>query len=295
MSALIHPTAIVDPHARLKEGVEIGPYCVVGRNVQLDEGVKLLSHVVVEGHTQIGSGTQIFPFAAIGLPPQDLKYKGEASHLIIGRQNTIREYVTMNSGTEGGGMVTRVGDGGLFMVNVHIAHDCQVGNRVIFANGATLGGHVVVGDDVVIGGGAMVHQFVRIGEQAMIGGMSGVEGDVIPFGLVKGERAYLDGLNHVGLRRRGVDKAVIHQLMQTYQSLFTKGDERPFAVRLEALAVAIGLGGAQNSPNLSGTENGVQETETGLEGEMTPQSAPTLAILYHFLANRTHRPLTLPA
>src|SRR5437763_14408033 len=165
----IHPTAIVAPGATLAEDVAIGPYCVIGEEVVLGAGVKLRAHIVVDGRTTIGEGTRIFPFASIGLEPQDLKYRGEPSTLVVGRNNTIREHVTMNPGTEGGGMVTRVGDHGLFMVGVHIAHDCQIGDNVVMANNATLAGHVVVGDNAVIGGLSAVHQFVRIGRYAMIG------------------------------------------------------------------------------------------------------------------------------
>lgn len=220
MTANIHPSAVVDPAARLGAGVEIGPFCLVGPHVVLGDFVRLISHVVVEGHTTIGEGTVIFPFASIGHAPQDLKYKGEPSELIIGRHNRIRENVTMNTGTEGGGMVTRVGDNGLFMVGVHIGHDCIVGNNVIMANNATLGGHVVVGDHAVLGGLSAVHQFVRIGAHAMIGGMSGVEADVIPFGLVKGDRAFLAGLNLIGMQRRGYARDDIHALRAAFRQLF---------------------------------------------------------------------------
>jgi UDP-N-acetylglucosamine acyltransferase len=220
MTTNIHATAIVDPKAEIADGVEIGPYCVVGPHVVLDEGVRLVAHVVVDGRTHVGAGTVVYPFASLGQKPQDLKYKGEPSTLEIGKKNQIREYVTMSPGTEGGGMVTRIGDGGLFMVSVHIGHDCQVGNGVVFANVATLAGHVVVGDYAVIGGLAAVHQFVRIGAHAMIGGMSGVESDVIPYGTVKGERAHLAGLNIVGLERRGFGREEIHALRRAYRMLF---------------------------------------------------------------------------
>ncbi len=218
----IHPGAVVDPAARLGKDVVIGPFCVVGPAVTLGDGVTLQSHVVVDGHTEIGAGTRIFPFAAIGTQPQDLKYHGEKSRLIVGRNNVIREYVTMNPGTEGGGMETRVGDNGLFMIGVHIAHDCVVGNNAILANNATLAGHVKVGDHVVIGGLAAVHQFVRIGAHAMIGGLSGVEHDVIPFGSVMGERASLAGLNIIGMKRRGFDRDTIHGLRAAFRELFTE-------------------------------------------------------------------------
>jgi UDP-N-acetylglucosamine acyltransferase len=219
----IHETAVVDEAAELGDDVSIGPYCVVGPGVTLGNGVVLKSHVVVEGQTEIGDGTQIYPFAAIGTAPQDLKFRGEGSKLIVGRNNVIREHATMNPGTEGGGMITRVGDNGLFMIGTHVAHDCQVGNHVIMANNATLAGHVTVGDFAVIGGLAAIHQFVRIGEHAMIGGLSGVEHDVIPFGSVMGERASLSGLNIVGLKRRGFDRDSIHGLRAAYRGLF-EGD-----------------------------------------------------------------------
>ncbi|MGE0109907.1 MAG: acyl-ACP--UDP-N-acetylglucosamine O-acyltransferase [Bdellovibrionales bacterium] len=221
MATNIHEKAVVDPAAQLGQDVVVGPYCVVGPDVQLGDRVVLKSHVVVDGRTSIGEGTVIYPFASIGTQPQDLKYHGEKSSLEIGKNNQIREYVTMNPGTEGGGMVTCVADNGLFMIGCHIAHDCQIGNNVVMANNATLAGHVVVGDYVVIGGLAAVHQFVRIGEHAMIGGMSGVENDVIPFGLVKGERAYLSGLNLVGLERRGFQREAIHELRSAYRMLFS--------------------------------------------------------------------------
>lgn len=220
MTDLIHPTAIIDPNAKIAESVSIGPFCVVGANVELAENVKLHSHVVVEGRTKIGAGTTIFPFASIGHINQDLKFSGEPSELIIGAGNTIREYVTMQPGTKDGGMLTKVGDNGLFMVGVHIAHDCMIGNNVIMANNATLGGHVHVGDCAVIGGMSAVHQFIRIGEHAMIGGMSGVESDVIPYGRVKGDRAFLAGLNLIGLSRRGFDKQQIKTLNKAFEALF---------------------------------------------------------------------------
>jgi UDP-N-acetylglucosamine acyltransferase len=217
----IHPTAIVAPGAMLARDVVIGPYCIVGENVGLDVGVRLVSHVVVDGRTTVGAGTRIFPFASIGLEPQDLKYAGEESTLVIGRNNRIREYVTVNPGTAGGGMVTRVGDNCLFMVGVHIAHDCEIANHVIMANNATLGGHVVIDDYAVLGGLCAVHQHVRIGKHAMIGGMSGVERDVIPYGQVMGDRARLCGLNIVGMQRRGFSRDDIQVLRNAYQVLFS--------------------------------------------------------------------------
>jgi UDP-N-acetylglucosamine acyltransferase len=229
--AAIHPTAIVEQGAQLAETVKIGPYCVVGADVTLDEDVELVSHVVVAGHTRIGPRTRIFPFASIGHQPQDLKYKGERTSLVIGAQNIIREHVTMNPGTVGGGGVTKVGDNGLFMASVHIAHDCKVGNNVVMANNATLGGHVEVRDFAFLGGLSAVHQFVRIGPHAMIGGMTGVEADVIPFGLVMGDRARLSGLNIVGLKRRGFSREDIHNLRTAYRLLFAQ--EGTMAERLD--------------------------------------------------------------
>ena len=238
MSVSIHPSAVVDPAAKLGEGVFVGPFCLVGPDVELGDRVRLTSHVVVEGRTRIGEDTVIYPFASIGHRPQDLKFKGETSELIIGRRNQIREHVTMSPGTEGGGMVTRVGDNGLFMVGVHVAHDCVVGNNVVLANNATLAGHVELGDFVTIGGLSAVHQFVRIGSHAMIGGMSGVEKDVIPYGLVMGERARLAGLNLIGLERRGFQKDDIHALRAAYRMLF--GPEGTFAERMEEVGRDLG-------------------------------------------------------
>lgn len=216
----VHPTAIVEKEARLGREVTIGPYCVVGPNVELGDQVALVSHVVVAGRTKIGAGTRIYPFASIGHPPQDLKYKGEPSELVIGANNVIREHVTMNPGTEGGGMITRVGDNCLFMVGAHVAHDCIIGDNVIMANNATLGGHVQVGDFAILGGLSAVHQFVRIGPHAMIGGMSGVENDIIPYGSAMGDRAHLSGLNIVGMKRRGFSRDDIHVLRTAYRLLF---------------------------------------------------------------------------
>jgi UDP-N-acetylglucosamine acyltransferase len=238
----IHPTAIVEPGAKLGEDVRIGPYCIVGPNVELGDGVELIAHVVLGGHTRIGAGSKIYPFASLGHPPQDLKYKGEPSALLIGANNVIREHVTMNPGTAGGGMVTRVGNNGLFMASAHVAHDCKVGNNVIMANNATLAGHVEVGDFAILGGLSAVQQFVRIGPHAMIGGMSGVESDVIPYGLVKGDRARLSGLNTIGLKRRGFSRNDIHDLRTAYRLLFAQ--EGTMGERVEDVASIYG----QNNP-----------------------------------------------
>jgi UDP-N-acetylglucosamine acyltransferase len=230
----IHPTAVVEPGARLGDRVRIGPYCVVGANVALGDRTELVSHVVVAGHTSIGAETKVYPFASLGHPPQDLKYKGEPTRLVIGDHNVIREHVTMNPGTAGGGAVTRVGSHGLYMIGVHVAHDCQVGDYVVMANNATLGGHVRVGDYAVLGGMCAVHQFVRIGRYAMIGGMSGVENDVIPYGSVMGDRARLSGLNIIGLKRRGFSREDIHNLRTAYRLLFAQ--EGTMAERLADVA-----------------------------------------------------------
>lgn len=234
MAAVIHSTAIVEPGAKLEANVRIGPYCIVGRDVELGDNVELVSHVVVAGRTRIGPRTRIYPFASIGHPPQDLKYKGEPSRLVIGADNTIREHVTMSPGTAGGGLLTTVGDHGLFMVASHVAHDCRVGNHVVLANNATIGGHVILEDWVILGGLAAVHQFVRIGKHAIIGGMSGVENDVIPYGSVMGDRARLAGLNVVGLKRRGFDRDALHDIRRAFRLLFA--DEGTMAERLTDVA-----------------------------------------------------------
>jgi UDP-N-acetylglucosamine acyltransferase len=218
--ANVHPTAVVDPNAELGAGVEIGPFSVVGPEVKLGDGVILQSNVVVAGRTRLGRECQVFSFAAIGHVPQDQKYRGEESSLEIGSHTIVREHVTIHPGTEGGGLVTRVGSHCLLMVGAHIAHDCQIGDHVILVNNATLGGHVSVGDHAILGGLCALHQFVRIGAHAFVGGMSGVEKDVIPFGMAIGNRAHLSGLNIVGLKRYGFSRDQIHELRQAYRMLF---------------------------------------------------------------------------
>lgn len=217
----IHPTAVIDPGAVIGEGCEIGPFCVLGPQVRLGRGVVLKTHVVIAGDTAIGDETMLFPFASIGEVPQDLKFRGEKVRLEIGARNRIREYVTMNPGTEGGGGVTRVGDDGLFMAGSHVAHDCQIGDRVILVNNASVAGHCHLEDDVIIGGLSGVHQWVRIGRGAMIGAVCMVTADVIPFGLVQGPRGHLDGLNLVGLKRRGASREEIHALRDMLGKLGT--------------------------------------------------------------------------
>lgn len=231
---VIHPTAIVEPGARIGQNVEIGAYSVIGPHVVLMDGVRLMSHVVVTGRTSVGPNTVIYPFASLGHQPQDLKYRGEPSELRIGANNIVREYVTMNPGTEGGGMLTSVGNNCLFMVSSHVAHDCRVGNHVILANCATLAGHVEVQDYAILGGLSAVHQFCRIGRHAMVGGMSGVEQDVIPYGSVTGNRARLAGLNIVGLKRRGFSRPDINALRKAYRLLFA--EEGTMAERLDDVA-----------------------------------------------------------
>lgn len=233
----IHATAIVDKGAKIGRNVSVGPCCIIGPNVELGDGVTLMSHVAVDGHATVGANTKIFPFAAVGFAPQNLKYKGEPTKLVIGNNTVIREHVTLHPGTKGGGGITTVGNNCLLMVGSHVAHDCKVGDHVLMANNATLGGHVVVGDHAVLGGLCAVHQFVRIGRHAMIGGMSGVEYDVIPYGSVAGNRATLSGLNIIGLKRRGFDRRQIHELRAAYRSLFA--EQRTMSERVADVADAF--------------------------------------------------------
>jgi UDP-N-acetylglucosamine acyltransferase len=230
----IHPAAIVEPGAQIGENVRIGPYCMVGRDVELGDEVELVSHVVVAGHTSVGARTRIFPFASIGHAPQDLRYRGEPTTLTIGPDCIIREGVTMNPGTPNGTGKTLVGSGCFFLAQSHVAHDCRVGNNVILTNNVMLAGHCKIGDYAIIGGGAGIHQFVRIGPHAFVGGLSGVENDVIPYGMVLGNRAYLAGLNIVGLRRRGFSREQIHDLRRAYRLLFA--DEGTLAERVDDVA-----------------------------------------------------------
>ena len=215
-----HPTAVIEAGAKLGSGVKIGPYCVIGPDVTLADGVELMSHVVVAGRTTIGARTRIFPFASIGHQPQDLKYHGEPSTLSVGADCMIREGVTLNPGTEGGGMSTTIGDRCAFLANSHVGHDCHVGNNVIFSNNVMLAGHCSVGDFAIIGGGAAVIQFARVGAHSFLGGMSGLENDLIPYGMALGNRAHLSGLNIVGLQRRGFSRNDIHDLRRAYRLLF---------------------------------------------------------------------------
>ena len=218
---MIHNSSIIDKKARIGKNVKIVPFCYIGPKVQIDDGVELISNVHVEGNTRIGKETKIFPFASIGTRPQDLKYKGESNSLEIGKNNTIREYVTINPGTEGGGKKTVIGNNCLLMISSHVAHDCNIGNDVVIANNVPLGGHVTIEDSVVIGGNSAVQQFTRIGRLAMVGGMTGVLKDVIPFGLSLGNRNYLRGVNLIGLKRKKYNNKKIMELDAAFKKIFS--------------------------------------------------------------------------
>jgi UDP-N-acetylglucosamine acyltransferase len=236
----VHPSAIVDPRAELDSAVEVGPYCLVGAGVKIGKGTKIHSHAVIQGRTTLGEGNVVFPFATIGSVPQDLKYKGEPSELLIGNRNTIREYVSLNPGTTGGGMITRVGDRNLLMMYCHIAHDCIVGDQNVIANGATLGGHVTIEDFVIVGGLVGIHQFVRIGTSAILGAGSMVSKDVPPYCNATGDRAKLHGLNVEGLKRRGFDKSVIEAIHKAYRIAFQsklKTEDALTKIRQEIAAI----------------------------------------------------------
>ena len=218
---MIHSSSNISKNAKIGKNVKIGPFCNIGESVELEDNIELVSNVHIEGNTKVGKGTKIFPFASIGTSPQDLKYNDEPNSLIIGENNTIREYVTINPGTEGGGGKTVIGNNCLLMISSHVAHDCKVGNNVIIANNVPLGGHVTIEDSVVIGGNSAVQQFTRIGRLAMIGGMTGVLKDVIPFGLSFGNRNHLQGLNLIGLRRNNYENKKIMDLDKAYKAIFT--------------------------------------------------------------------------
>tara|TARA_X000000368_G_scaffold212063_1_gene167555 strand:- start:17 stop:799 length:783 start_codon:yes stop_codon:yes gene_type:complete len=217
---MIHKTAIIDPKAKISQSANIGPYTIVGPNVEIEENSVIQSHVNISGYTKIGKNNKVYPFASIGSNPQDLKYKGEKSELVIGNNNVIREYVTANPGTSGGGGITKIGNNNLLMIGAHIAHDCLIGNNVVIANNAAIAGHAEIGDDVIIGGNCGVQQFTRIGKMAMIGGMTGVSRDVIPYGLSFGNRNYLGGINLVGLRRKNISNKEILTLNDAYKEIF---------------------------------------------------------------------------
>lgn len=227
----VHPTAVVDSNAHIAEDVVIGPYSIIGPDVSIAEGTVLKSHVVVEGQTTIGKNNTIYPFVSLGQKPQDLKFKGEKTSLVIGDGNEIREYVTMSPGTEGGGALTQIGDNNLFMVHSHIGHDAQIGSHNVLANGATVAGHVEIGNHAILGGLSAVRQFVRIGDHVMIGGMSGIDKDVPPYVLTIGNRATIQGLNLVGLRRREFSKDEIKGIQNLYKHIY-HSDEGTFSERL---------------------------------------------------------------
>lgn len=233
-----HPSSVVSAGARLGEGVRIGPFCSVGADVELGEGCELVSHVVVAGRTKIGAGATIYPFASIGHAPQDLKYRGEESRLEIGRNCVIREGVTVNPGTAGGGMLTRIGDRCVLLAQAHVGHDSALGDDVVLSNNVMIAGHVEVGNHAILSGGVAVHQFSRVGAHAFVGGLSGLEGDLIPYGLAFGNRAHLAGLNLVGLRRRNIPRDSIAALQAAYRLLFTEGGV--LRDRIDAAASAFG-------------------------------------------------------
>ena len=258
----IDPTARVEDGAVIGDGATIGPYCIVGADAKIGAGCTLMSHVQVMGHTRVGAGCVISPFVALGGAPQDLSYKGEPTRLEIGAACVLREGVTMNVGTVKGGGLTKVGERGFFMNNSHVGHDCFVGNDVIFATSATLGGHCEIGDFVYIGGLSAVHQFTRVGPQVMVGGVCGVRGDVIPFGLVNGQYAVLEGLNIIGMKRRKFTRERLTTVRTFYRKLFL--GPGIFAERLASVQ--------------------------GMAGE-----DPAIAEILTFIANGKRRPLCLPA
>ena len=217
---MIHKTAIIHSNAKISKNVKIGPYTVIGSNVEIGEETEIQSHVNIKGNTIIGKNNKIYPFTSIGNHPQDLKFQGEETKLEIGDNNKIREYVTINPGTNGGGGITKVGNNCLFMVSAHIAHDCFVGNNVILANNVPLGGHAHIGDNAIIGGNSAVQQFTRVGKSAMIGGMCGVVRDIIPYGIAHGNRSVLQGLNLIGLRRKNFPNKEIMTLSEAYKEIF---------------------------------------------------------------------------
>ena len=217
---MIHKTAIVDKEAKISTTVEIGPFSIIGPNVEIGDNTIIQSHANITGHTLIGKNNRIYPFASIGSNPQDIKYAGEITKLIIGNNNIIREYVTINPGTVQGGNITQIGNKNLIMISAHIAHDCIIGNNIVIANSVAIAGHAEIGDQVIIGGNCGVQQFTRIGKMAMIGGMTGVSRDVIPYGLSTGNRNYLNGINVVGLRRNNTPNKEIIELTEAYKDLF---------------------------------------------------------------------------
>lgn len=235
---MIHPSAIIEPGARIGVDVEIGPWCHVGARAEIGDRTRLVSHVVVDGDTTIGEAAVIYPFCTVGMAPQDLKYKNEPTRCVIGPRTQLREHCSIHRGTVTGSGITTIGADCLLMAVVHVAHDCELGDGVVIANNVVMGGHVSIGDNAVIGGSAALHQFVRIGRGAMVGGVSGVEADVIPFGSVIGNRARLAALNVIGLRRRGADRASVHGLRAAVRDLFS--GVGVFADRLAAVRATHG-------------------------------------------------------
>ena len=233
---MIHKTAIISKTSKIGENVEIGAYSIVGPNVKIDNNTKIHSHVNIVGDTSIGSGNEIFPFASIGTPPQDLKYKGEKNSILIGNNNKFREYVNINPGTEQGGGITKIGNNNLFMVYCHVAHDCNISNNIVLANNVQVGGHVFIQENAIVGGSCAIHQFSRIGESAMVGGMTGVLSDVIPFSLSLGNRNYLAGLNLIGLRRAKVTNENIKIIQHAYDTIFKSSN---FRSNIENLSLEI--------------------------------------------------------
>ena len=236
--AVIHPSAIIEPGAVIGAGAQIGPWCHIGPEAEIGPGARLISHVIVDGLTRVGEAAVIYPFCTVGMAPQDLKYKGEPTRCEIGPRTQLREHCTVHRGTVTGSGFTKVGADCLLMAVVHVAHDCEIGDRVVIANNVVMGGHVTIGDGAVIGGAAALHQFVRIGRGAMVGGVSGVEADVIPYGSVIGNRARLAALNVIGLRRRGADRAAVHALRAAVRDLFAGGGV--FADRLASIRATHG-------------------------------------------------------
>jgi UDP-N-acetylglucosamine acyltransferase len=270
----IHPTAIVAPLARLGDRVSIGPYCVVGPNVVLGAGCILHAHVVIDGHTTVGDGNQFFPFCSVGLRPQDLKYKGEPSRLVLGNNNTIREYVTLQPGTAGGGMITEIGSDNLFMANSHLGHDGKVGDRNIIANSVALAGHVTLGSHVVLGGLAGVHQFAHVGDYAMAGAGSMISKDVVPFGIVQGDRAALVGVNVVGMERGGFAATDVDLIQSVFKKLFFQRSAIPLSQRVRETAELHGavepvrrlcefISNSKRGVALAQRRDGAQDTESG--------------------------------
>lgn len=262
-AAEIHPTAIVSPSAKIGAGTIVGPYSIIGADVVIGEGNRVGPHVVVEGHTKIGNGNTIFQFASVGAAPQDLKYRGEPSELVIGNGNIIRECVTLQPGTSGGGMITRIGDGNLFMANTHVGHDSIVGDRCVFANSAALAGHVTVGNGVIVGGLSGIHQFVRLGDVAMIGAGAMVAQDIPPFCMAQGDRATVQGLNRIGLERNGCTKDEFAVLREVYRTVFTSSAaEVKGRVFKDRVAYAFGICG--ESPKALAFLDFLRSSERGI-------------------------------